>query len=206
MSSTTIADTGLQDRLEISELICAERLWRDLGYWDKVAGAFLPDAHVRTTWFEGTASEYIAASQDDAKQGRRSQHPFVPAEIRVNGDRATSESVAEILTRELLDGIEVDMTMRCRFFSRLVRTGEGWRIASFEGIYIKDRFDAVFPGDEIPIDWARLRSYRDAYRSLCYCMELQGYTVSQELLGDDRPDLLERFYAEADAWLQGGSR
>jgi hypothetical protein len=205
MNSVTLT-AELRDKLEISELIRAERLWRDLGRWDKVASAFLPDAEVRTTWFQGTAADYIAASQKDTDELRSSLHPFSPAEIRVTGDRATSESVAEIVDRDIIAGTEVDMTMRCRFYSRLVRKNDGWHIASFEGIYIKDRFDAVFPGEAIDIDWERLRSYRRSYRSLCYLMELQGHTVSQELLGDDRPDLLATFYAEADTWLNGGSQ
>jgi hypothetical protein len=32
-------------------------------------------------------------------------------------------------------------------------------------------------------------------------MQRRGYDVSMELLGDDRPDLLESFYAGEDRWL-----
>jgi hypothetical protein len=32
----------------------------------------------------------------------------------------------------------------------------------------------------------------------------RGYKVNPELLGDDRPDLLEAFYAREQAWLKSG--
>jgi hypothetical protein len=66
-----------------------------------------------------------------AERGRHSIHPITPVQVRVNGDRAPVESIDEILNRSTIDGIEVDMTMRCRFVSRAVRTAPGWRLASF---------------------------------------------------------------------------
>jgi len=35
-------------------------------------------------------------------------------------------------------------------------------------------------------------------------MALRGYEVSQEKIGDYRPDLLEAFYAHAERWLATG--
>jgi SnoaL-like domain len=34
-------------------------------------------------------------------------------------------------------------------------------------------------------------------------ISLKGYEIGQDELGDDRPDLLEPFYAAADRWLAG---
>lgn len=193
--------SALLDDLTIRKLITEERLLRDRAQFDKVATYYEPDAYVRTTWFEGTAAEYLARSVEIAASGRSSMHPMWPNEIKICGDRATAESMSEIRNRNLMDGIEVDMVMECRFFSRLRRHEDGWKIASFEGIYIKDRLMPVKPGQTLPIDWDRWASHRAAYRSLAYIQETRGFTVSQELLGDDRPDLLEPFYAAAEQWL-----
>jgi hypothetical protein len=53
------------------------------------------------------------------------------------------------------------------------RTADGWRLKSFDGIYHKDT------------------------------IAHKGYEIAQDELGDDRPDLLEPFYAAAERWLAG---
>jgi hypothetical protein len=199
----TLEETQLYTELAIRKLACEERLWRDTAQFDKVAECFEADAYVRTTWFEGTAADYIAQSIEIAKSGRRSMHPMWPAEVKIIGDRATVESMAEIRNRNLVEGVEVDMTMECRFFSRVHRVEGRWKFTSFEGIYIKDRLQSVRPGEDLPIDWDKWSSLRPSYRSLAYIQSLRGYEVSADLLGDDRPDLLERFYRDAHQWLSG---
>jgi hypothetical protein len=83
------------------------------------------------------------------------------------------------------------------------RTDEGWRLASFDGIYHKDVIAPVVPGERVPIDWERLRGLRPSYRVWAYMISLRGYEIGQDELGDDRPDLLEPFYAAAERWLAG---
>ena len=202
----TLEDTTtLQAELAIRKLVTEERLWRDTAQFDKVAECYEPDGYVRTTWFEGTAADYLAQSVEIARSGRRSMHPIWPSEVKINGDRATVESMAEIRNRNLVEGVEIDMTMECRFFSRVQLTNGRWRLASFEGIYIKDRLQACRPGTELPIDWEKWSSLRPSYRSLAYIQSLRGYEVNPELLGDDRPDLLDGFYSEASRWLTGAN-
>lgn len=192
------------DKLEICELVRLERFYRDRGAWDELAGCYTEDSRIKTTWFEGTGAEFAAASREMAERGRHSIHPINPVQVRVNGDRALVESVAEILNRSTIDGIEVDMTMHCRFFSRVVRTPSGWRLASFDGIYHRDSIAPVNPAESLPIDWEQLRALRPSYRIWAWAMSQRGYQVGQEELGDDRPDLLEPFYRDAEEWLAAG--
>ncbi len=100
----------------------------------------------------------------------------------------------EIHNRSTLEGVEVDSIMYGRFFSRVVRTAEGWRLASFDGIYSKTVIAPVNPADTVPIDWEELARYRPSYQLWAYMLTRRGYAVGQEELGDDRPDLLEPFY------------
>jgi hypothetical protein len=134
---------------------------------------------------------------------RESIYLIAPAEIRVNGDRALCESNAQIVNRSVLHGVEVDMVQFCRFFSRVVRTADGWRLKSFDGIYHKDTIAPVNPADTVPIDWEQLRHLRSSYRIWAYAIAQKGYEIAQDELGDDRPDLLEPFYAAAERWLAG---
>jgi hypothetical protein len=96
------------------------------------------------------------------------------------------------------------MSQYCRFCSRVQRTPDGWRLASFEAIYQKDTIAPVNPADTVPIDWDELAGFRPAYRIWAWAMVRRGYEVRDDLLGDDRPDLVEAFYAAEAHWLETG--
>ncbi|MEN3281237.1 MAG: hypothetical protein V7607_2377 [Solirubrobacteraceae bacterium] len=193
--------TMQDDRQAIADLVRMERLHRDRRRWDELADDYIEHSRVKTTWFEGTGREFAAASREMAQRGRESIHLITPTEIRIDGDRALSESHAQIHNRSVVHDVEVDMVQYCRFFSRVVRTPDGWRLASFDGIYHKDTIIPVNPGDSVPIDWVALRRLRPSYRIWAYAISLKGYEIGQDELGDDRPDLLEPFYAAAERWL-----
>jgi SnoaL-like domain len=182
------------DRQAIADLVRLERFHRDRRRWDELAEDYIEDSRVKTTWFEGTGREFAAASREMAQRGHESIHLIAPSEIRVNGDRALCESNAQIVNRSVLHDVEVDMVQYCRFFSRVVRTPDGWRLATIA---------PVNPGDTVPIDWDALRDLRPSYRIWAYAISLKGYEIGQDELGDDRPDLLEPFYAAAERWLAG---
>ncbi|HEY1777256.1 MAG TPA: nuclear transport factor 2 family protein [Solirubrobacteraceae bacterium] len=195
---------NLLDERAIFELVRLERFWRDQGEWQQLADAYVEDSWVRTTWFEGTGRDFAEASRVMAERGRHSRHPIAPIWARIQGDRALVESSAEIQNRSVLDGVEVDTVQYCRFFSRVQRTARGWRLASFEGIYTRDTIAPVNPADTLPIEWEALLKLRPSYRIWAYLMSLRGYSVSQDKIGDDRPDLLAAFYAHAEHWLATG--
>jgi hypothetical protein len=116
-------------------------------------------------------------------------------------ERALTESYGEIHNRSTIDGVEVDMIQYCRFVSRVVRTERGWLLASFDGIYGKDQIWTVDPSRDLPFDWSELQGLRPSYRIWAYTLSLKGYDVGADELGDDRPDLLEAFFADAESWL-----
>jgi hypothetical protein len=191
------------DKLQIQDLVRAERFARDSGDWDGLAAFYVDESYVRTTWFQGSARQFSDASREMAQNGRHSKHPIWPIWVKVNGDRALVESHSQIQNRSDLDGVEVDMVQYCRFFSQLVRTVEGWRFLSFEAIYGKDTIAPVNPRDTVPIDWTELTDLRPSYRIWAWAMIRRGYSVSDELLGDDRPAQVRDFYAGMDRWLLG---
>jgi len=205
MTTTDLLAQQRADREDIFDLVRHERFARDRGDWDALADSFIADSYIRTTWFEGNAREFADQSLDMAVKGRHSKHPIWPIEARIHGDRALVESYAEIQNRSTIDGVEVDMTQHCRFFSRVVRTDAGWRFSTFEAIYQKDTIAPVNPHDTVPIDWNEVSELRPAYRIWAWAMTKRGYEVPQDLLGDDRPDLVAEFYREAEVWLAEGS-
>jgi hypothetical protein len=195
---------GALAKAEIVELVRMERYWRDTAQWDRLAAAYTADSRVRTTWFDGSGPEFAAASREMAERGRLSRHLITPTYVRIAGDRALVDSYGEIHNRERVEGAEVDILMYCRFFSRVRRTAEGWRLASFDGIYLKDQLTPVEPGARLPIDWAEVEAFpRPSYRVWAYTLSLKGYEIGTEELGEDRPEQIEEFMAAAERWLEG---
>ena len=190
---------------ELFSIVRRERRARDTGDWDTLAGMYWPDSVVRVTWFEGSSEGFVASSRQSREQGRAGGiHPISPDWCAVNGDRALVESQGQIVIRPRLDGIPCDVTNWCRFFSRLERRGGEWRLRSFDSIYGKDRIDPVIPGTALHIDEEELAAGRVSYQFLTYLNNRSGRAVPQDLPGDDRPDLVEAFHADAREWLERG--
>ena len=207
MSETTDARLlRLLDRTEIFDLVRIERFYRDVRDWNGLIGSYVPKSPVRTTWFDGTIEDFAAASRRKMTGAGASvaKHWIFPALLQINGDRALVESPAAIFDRLTFDGVEFDTFQYCRFFSRVMRTATGWKLASFEGIYQRDTMRSVNPAEPPPVDWDMLKTLRPSYKFLAYTQLRRGYTVNPELLGDDRPDLLATFYARERQWLAAG--
>ena len=99
------------------------------------------------------------------------------------------------------NGVECDAVNWCRFFSRAERRDGQWRLLTFDAIYGKDRIDPVLPDADLRIDPGELAAARASYRYFTYLNQRSGHAVPDDLPGDDRPDLVEHFHAEARAWL-----
>lgn len=204
---------GLDDRLhrllernDIFDLVRIERFYRDQRDWSGLVGSYIPRAPVRTTWFEGTIEDFVEASRRkmSGPGASAAKHWIFPTALQISGDRALVESPAAIFDRLTFDGVEFDSFQYCRFVSRLLRTAAGWKLASFEGIYQRDHLRSVNPAEPLPVDWDVIKTLRPSYKFLAYTQLRRGYKVDPELLGDDRPDLLEKFYARETQWLESG--
>jgi hypothetical protein len=194
----------LLDRTEIFDLVRFERLCRDQRDFAGMVGCYLPNAPVRTTWFDGTVEDFAEASRKKMTSGSQAKHWIMPARLEIKDGRALVESPAVIFDRLTFDGVEFDTFQYCRFVSRVINTAAGWKLGSFEGIYQRDQMQTVDPRDPLPVDWSVIATLRPSYKFIGYTQVKRGYELNSELLGDDRPDLLEAFYAREQSWLQTG--
>ncbi len=194
----------LLDRTEIYDLVRFERLCRDQRDFAGMVGCYVKNAPVRTTWFAGTVEDFAEASRRKMASGSQAKHWIMPAGLSINGDRALIESPAVIFDRLSFDGVEFDTFQYCRFVSRVVRTENGWKLGSFEGIYQRDQMQTVDPRDPLPVDWSVIATLRPSYKFIGYTQIKRGYKLDPDLLGDDRPDLVAAFYAREQEWLASG--
>jgi hypothetical protein len=194
----------LLDRTEIFDLVRFERLCRDQRDFSGMVACYVANAPVRTTWFEGTVEDFAEASRRKMTSGSQAKHWIMPARLEIACARALVESPALIFDRLTFDGIEFDTFQYCRFVSRVIKTIAGWRLGSFEGIYQRDQIQTVDPRQPLPVDWDVIATLRPSYKFIGYTQVKRGYNVNPHLLGDDRPDLLDAFYAREQKWLKTG--
>ncbi len=207
MASETALPARLErllDRTEIFDLVRYERLCRDQRDFSGMIACYVPKAPVRTTWFDGTIEDFAEASRKKMTSGSQAKHWIMPARLDIDHTRALVESPAVIFDRLTFDGIEFDTFQYCRFVSRVIKTAQGWKLGSFEGIYQRDQMQTVDPRDPMPVDWDVVKSLRPSYKFIGYTQVKRGYALNPELLGDDRPDLVQAFYASERKWLESG--
>lgn len=194
------------DREELFDLVRRERFARDQRRFDVMGACFHQDAYIRTSWYDGHGGQaYVEATRKWMSAAGNSKHWVFPAFAQLAGDRATVESPAMIFNRAMLDGVEVDFHVFCRFFSRAVRQDGAWKLLSFHVLFERDVMKPVNPSETLPIDWALLSTMRPSYKFLAYIQNKRGVKVNHGLLGDDQPDLLGAFHAGEERWLAGGN-
>jgi hypothetical protein len=199
-----IADRALQallDRDLITRLIGDWFLWRDSGNWPRLRACYTPDAVMHTTWFVGSAGEFVERSIEMAKKGVRSQHSMGATTIALNGERATAETRMMLLLRATLQGVEADVVAYARFYDFLLRHKDGWLFRRRIPIYEKDRIDPVRPGAALDLDAAELVRYPAAYRHVAYVQARGGGRITPDLPTVDDAGSVARLYAEGAEWL-----
>lgn len=188
------------DRAVIVEAVQNWGLWRDTGRWDRLRSLYTADAIQHSTWFVGSAAEFIDRCIESARRGGRSQHFIGASSVDLNGDKAIAETRLVLLVRGTLQGSEVDVTCYGRSYDWFVRLGSEWRITRREMIYEKDRLDPVDPAAVVKLDAKELARYPAGYRHLAYLQASGGARITPDL-PTPNSDALARLYADGIAWL-----
>ena len=193
--------SAMLDRNAIVHVVTDWALFRDAGRWDQLRRLFADGAVIHTTWFAGSAEEFVERSIEAKKRGARAQHFMGAATVDIAGDRAVAETPMILMLRAAVEGVPVDVTCHGRFYDRFVRERGSWRILLREPIYEKDRIDAVQPGQAIPLDAARLSQFAEGYRHVAYVQSLGGASLVPGLrtAGSAEDAAL---CAEGAAWLR----
>ena len=194
------------DILRIVQLVQAWGLRRDQGLWTDLAETFTEDGTISVTWFAGRHTDFIERCRATHKPlSPRSKHLIGIPVVHVEAERALAETSIQILGRASLAGIAVDNTSYARFVDRLVRTGQGWRIARRTAVYEKDRLDPVVPSPDFDrfMQETDFSALPEAYRYLGYRLLQGGRQLRPDIIVDGSPEA-DRLLAEAGAWLRGG--
>ncbi len=197
------AASDASDVTSVAQLILRERLARDRSRWDAMRDGYAADSTVRLSWFQGTGPDFVAVSQAMAERGDASTHRLAPPVVDVVGDRALAVMPSCIEVRTEVDGVEVDLASYARLLYRAVRGSDGWRITALDPVYERDTLTPALPGTPLAVTAADLAPFRGSYRLLSYVLSRRGYTIAQDLYGDDLPDAVRGLEREAADWLRG---
>ena len=202
----TSAQRALQaDKALIAEVLHRWGLWRDLCDWRALKAVYAPGATMQTTWFEGSAEDFVDATERMAAGPARAQHYIGTPSVQINGDRALAHTRITILVRGPLEGVEVDATCYGWFIDRLVRLNGQWLIASRVPVYEKDTLLPVDPAVTLALDPARLARHPAPYKFMAYMQSLAGATVNVDLpLPGSAAH--SQFLADSQAWLMADER
>jgi hypothetical protein len=192
----------LLDRAAITRVVNDWGLFRDTGRWDALGACYTADATMHTTWFAGSAAEFVERSIAAAARGARAQHFIGAATIELGHDRAIAETRMILMLRAAVAEVPVDVTCYGRFHDRFVRTRDGWRIQARVPVYEKDRLDPLEPGRAVPLDPAMLAGFAEGYRHLAYVQSLGGAVLTPGLPTAGSPEEAALRTA-GSAWLAG---
>jgi hypothetical protein len=184
----------------VSQLVLRERASRDLGLWEQMRDCFHDDSVVRISWFSGSGPEFVRRSIEMAERNVQASHRLGPIFVTLAGDRAIAQLALTVDIPFILNGIEVMMSSHTRLLLRAERRESVWRISGFDAIYLRDEITPAIPGQTVVVDPEALKAFRPTYRLLSYCLSSQGFPVRNDLVGVDRPDLVDALVCEIYGW------
>jgi len=195
-----LADQVAANISAIAQLVLSEREARDMGWWKRMADCFHADSRVRLSWIDASGEDFVRGSIDMAARGMKAKHRVGPPVVRLNGHRAIASLPAIIDIPAVVKGVEAQLSSYARFIYRVERRDGLWRISFFDSIYMRDELVPAIPGQVVPVTSEDVAPFRSSYRMLCYLLSLTGYTPSQDLAGDDRPETAEAMVRDAYGW------
>lgn len=190
-------DEALRNKADIQELIQFERFCRDNYLWEGMLQCFSKDSRVNISWFDGTGEEFVESSK---AMNRYAPHQIYNTQIWMNQHRAVAIMQATIQTRINIDNVEIQLNSDAKIIYCVEQLNGVWYIKNLECVYEKDTLIPVVPST-VTIPSSDIASYRTSYACLSYCLNYLGYEVNHELQGIDRPEALNHYYVQLDAWL-----
>jgi SnoaL-like domain len=195
-------DTTRNDRIEIRELIENWALWRDAGDWERFATVWHPDGRMFATWFQASATEFMARSRAAFAAGVKVYHSLGGSTVDVAGLRALAQTKMQIIQRALVHDVEVDVCCYGRFWDVVEKRSGRWGLLQRRVIYETDRMSPVDPSASLKLDAELLKSFPEGYRHLAYLQTKAGMKVFQSLPGTRGPEV-EALQARGQRWLAG---
>ncbi|ANI96900.1 hypothetical protein BV242_09800 [Lactiplantibacillus plantarum] len=104
----------------------------------------------------------------------------------------------------MVNGTLAELESYRRLIYRVERRDTKWKISRLTSINESDNLRPVIAGQNLHVIPQDFNGLRPSYQFLAYVRQAAGGQISQDLLGTDRPEEVERLYKETSAWLRAG--
>jgi hypothetical protein len=195
--------SAMSDRDEIRQLIDNWAIWRDSGDWDRFQTLWHPEGRMMATWFQASATEFMARARRAWNEGSsKALHFLGGTSIDVQGARAIAQTKMQIIQRAVVHDVQVDVVCTGRFWDALEKREERWGLMLRQPIYEMDHMIPVSPISTLTLEPELLNSFPEGYRHLAYLQSRMGLTVNKNLPGTRGPQI-EELQSRGRRWLAG---
>ncbi|NIB43402.1 nuclear transport factor 2 family protein [Pseudomaricurvus alkylphenolicus] len=180
-------DQQLQDRRLIEELVFRWALARDSDDWEALSECFHDGADIRISWIQAPAETFLSRSKEMAENrplGMHMKHLICNNWIETNGARGFSRCNAVLLIRDHFEGVWFDFEGHFRFFDRVEKRNNVWRIVNRTAVYDKDVINpnTPAPGATLPWNDEVVKDFPPQAKYLYWWFAVRGVTCDPQLI------------------------
>ena len=200
------AQQQMTDYEAVQNLIVSERLYRVSHRNAELAQCYAEDAQIHTSWQQGGVSSFVGQAPKEAQTAstlanvNRCNPPLIQFSNTQHG-RALVEYPSTTTRVVTVNGSEAVLTSYMRLIYRVEKRNNEWKITAMTSVNEYDELSPAIPGQKLKIQPKDVEGLRPSYRWLAYTRQKAGGTVSNDELGTDRPDELNKFYDQEYQWL-----
>ena len=200
------AGRRMTDYEAVQNLIVSERLYRVSHRDAELAQCYAEDAKIHTSWQQGGVSSFVGQAPKEtlaaATQANvnRCNPPLIHFS-KTSPGRALVEYPSTTTRTVMVNGVDAVLTSYMRLIYHVEKRGNEWKITQMTSVNEYDELSPAIPGQNLKIKAKDVEGLRPSYRWLAYTRQKVGGTVSNDELGTDRPDELNKFYEQEYQWL-----
>ncbi len=152
----------------------------------------------------GDIDLFVTASEKAAANGNYPLHTVTPVEVTIKDNYALCESMCHIVARFKQNVAEWDIITECRFYQKLERVEEQWRLLTLEVLYVQDTIAPSAPNpagtiEDLPLEG--IEKFRPSYKYLAWRFAQMGVKVGDELAGTDNPESMREIVDRHYEWI-----
>lgn len=195
------AGSNISDFEAVHNLVVAERMYRVSHRNAELAECYAEDADIHTSWQSGGRETFVGKTAVETQQSLPIVNRCNPPLIHLRGRRALVEYPMTTTREVIVNGEKAVLTSFMLLIYRVEKRGGQWKIVSMLSINEYDELKPAVPGTDLKVNSNDVKDYRLSYRWLTYTRTLAGGTISQDLIGIDRPETVKKTYEDGYKWL-----
>ena len=200
-SADKIFAEKISDYEQINQLIIGERFYRVTHRNSEHKNCFFDDATIRTSWQSGNVSTFVGNRPAESAGEDFNVNRCGGALIHLKKNRAFVEYPSTTIRTVKVNGEKAILKSYMRLLYRVEKKFGEWKISEMISINEADELQPLIPSTNLKINPEEVKKLRSSYRWLAYVRKNNGGEISENLLGVDRAEEVQKIYDEILTWL-----